>query len=139
MPRVIPGRATGAMQAIWSVAALALVLSMAACTATDREFEQTVHAVMDTLRESDYTGAFALLCADTPHRTTSADALGEEFGRHAKPWRYRLLAAEYSPTSNGTANVMVTAADRREQEYGLDLRHRDGRWQVCDIITFRGG
>jgi hypothetical protein len=29
---------------------------------------------------------------------------------------------------------LLTAADKQEQAYTLDIAHRDGRWQVCRYV-----
>jgi hypothetical protein len=100
--------------------------------AKDREYAEIISAVDDVmgdLRADDYANARGRLCEDY-----SVDTLREEFDWYAKPWTYKVTGSEYTPRANGLVNLLLTAGDKREQAYTLDLAYRDSRWQVCRYL-----
>jgi hypothetical protein len=121
----------------WTLAATAIVGLFAAsgCDgghAHNPEYAEIIRVVDDVmgdLRVDNYADVRGRLCQDY-----SVDTLREEFDRYAKPWQYKVTGSEYSTRASGLVNVLLTAADKQEQAYTLDIAYRDGRWQVCSYV-----
>jgi hypothetical protein len=113
--------------------ALLWLVAVAGCSVVgDAEHDEIVRAVdgvMGDLGAGNYAGARGRLCQEY-----SVDTLHEEFEGYAKPWRYKITGSEFTRHSSGLVNVTITAADKREQAYTLDMSYRDGRWQACQYL-----
>jgi hypothetical protein len=104
----------------------------AAGHANNPEYEQMIHevdGVVGDLRAGNYADVRGRLCQEY-----SVDTLREEFDHYAKPWRYKITGSEYTARANGLVNILLTAADKHEQAYMLDIAYRDRRWQVCRYL-----